>query len=349
MQLRHLTLALILGFTSLALAQNVPQARFNPSQFFNAQVERGAGELSDIYDAAQSAAVRVETRGGGVGSGFFISADGQVMSAYHVVRGGGGVRVVTSDGSRLPATVVGFDEFRDVALLQVEADEPRDFLPLETTTPTFGEDVLAIGNSRGQFNAPRSGRVTALGQTLGASFPEDLIAMTVPLAPGDSGGPVLNAQGEVIGVVTAVSVSRAGIASFAAPVFEQAAFVDELRAGLQRSVPFLGVSLLPLTPEAVAELGFGEPGGLLVTGVVSGSGADAAGLREPVTEEAQGQNPEVRAADIITAVDGREVANFDDLVGYLRTLSIGDEVLLSLLREGEVLEVSVTLGSREAV
>ena len=353
MKLRHISLLLVIAFTSFVSAQNFPGVRgFDMQNFFRPQIEQGAGELAGVYETARTATVRIETRPAGIGSGFFISPDGQVMTAYHVVRDAETLSVVETDGTTYRASIVGFDEYRDLAVLQAQVDEPVDFLATATGAPAPGEAVLAIGNSSGDFNAPRRGQITAFGQRLGGSFPEGLVAMTVPLAPGDSGGPVLNADGEAVGVVTAVGVSRAGFTSYATPIYSAADLVVDLRTGLRRGVPFLGVSLLELTPQTVAEIGYGEPGGLLVTGVVTGSGADAAGLREPQTaNEAQGSPNAmtVVSADVIIAVDGRRVSSYDNLVDYLRSLSVGDEVDLTLVRGGETAEVTVTLGSREAV
>ena len=317
------------------------------------------GDLAALYATAKDAAVRIETTPAGVGSGFVISQDGLVMTAYHVVKAARAFDVVTSSGDVYPATLVGFDEYSDVALLDIDA-QGLATLPIDFThTPQPGDVVLAIGNSRGEFNAPRAGQVVALDQALSSSFPEHLIASTMPLAPGDSGGPVLNAAGEVVGVVDAVSVGPSGYSSFATPLFGSSAseMVTALEGGLQRGVPFMGVSLLDLTPQTVADLGYGSPGGLLVTEVVPGSGADSAGLQNPKTVQTRVQRGQysrrsagivtgIRSADIITAVDGRQVAKSDDLVGYLRSLAVGDRVELTVVRGDAQLQLTVTLGTR---
>ena len=309
--------------------------------------------LETVYASARDATVRIETTPAGVGSGFVISGDGWVMTAYHVVRDASSLSVVTSEGRRYTATLVGYDEYGDVALLDIEATGltalPIDF----TDTPEPGDALLAIGNSRGDFNAPRVGQVVALDQTLSASFPEGLIASTMPLAPGDSGGPVLDSDGEVVGVAVAISVGPEGYSSFATPLFgsEASEIVAALEGGLQRGVPFMGVSLLELTPQVVANLGYGSPGGLLVTEVAPGSGAALAGLQAPdtVAVRTRGRGRVVTGvtqADVITAVDGRRVGTADELVGYLRGLSVGNEVELTVLRGGETLHLTVTLGAR---
>ena len=349
-----LWLSLLLIVPTLAYAQFGGGRRYRnlPQESATAHYET----LNAVYASARNATVRIEITPSGVGSGFVISEDGLVITAYHVVRAARALNVITSGGDRYSATLVGYDEYGDVALLDIEAHNlpalPIDF----TDTPEPGDALLAVGNSRGEFNAPRVGRVVALGQELSASFPSGLIATTMPLAPGDSGGPVLDADGEVVGIAVAVSVGPDGFSSFATPLFgsEASDFVAALEGGLQRGVPFMGVSLLELTPQAVAELGYGQPGGLLVTKVAPGSGADLAGLHNPDTFQTRiggargrfGVVTGIRSADIIVAVDGRRVAAADDLVGYLRGLTVGETVNLTVLRNGERLQVPVTLGTR---
>ncbi len=344
-----LWLSLLLIVPALAFAQF---GRGRPDQRTQSAVQQET--LNAVYAEARNAAVRIETTPEGVGSGFVISEDGLVMTAYHVVREASGLSVVTSGGERYSATLVGYDEYGDVALLDIEATG-LEALPIDfADTPEPGDALLAIGNSRGDFNAPRVGRVVALGQTLSASFPEGLIASTMPLAPGDSGGPVLDSDGEVVGVAVAISVGPEGVSSFATPLFgeEASEIVAALEGGLQRGVPFMGVSLLELTPQVVANLGYGAPGGLLITEVAPGSGADLAGLRVPDTVGSRAGRGRgrvvtgIRQADVITAVDGRRVETADELVGYLRGLEIGDEVNLTVLRGDETLHFTVTLGAR---
>ena len=194
------------------------------------------------------------------------------------------------------------------------------------------------------------GRVVALDQTLSSSFPEGLIAATLPLAPGDSGGPVLDSDGEVVGVAVAISVGPEGVSSFATPLFGEEAgeVIAALEGGLQRGVPFMGVSLLELTPQVVANLGYGSPGGLLITEIAPGSGADLAGLRTPDTVGTRRGRvvTGINKADVITAVDGRRLETADELVGYLRGLEIGDEITLTVLRGDEELRITLTLGTR---
>lgn len=348
-KIRVWALGLVLALT-VAYAQP-GRAGFGRNQP-QSNIVADSAALNTLYQSAREAAVRIETTPSGVGSGFVISEDGLVMTAYHVVRSARSLTVVTSGGERYAARVVGFDEYGDVALIDIDASGLTALSIDFTDTPEPGDVVLAIGNSRGEFNAPRAGQVVALDQTLSASFPEHLIASTLPLAPGDSGGPILDKDGEVVGVAVAVATGPGGYSSFASPLFGDSAreVVAALESGLQRGVPFMGVSLLELTPQTAAELGFGVSSGLLVTEVVPGSGAEAAGLQNPETLQGRGRRggavSSVTDADVITAVDGQRVTSAEELIAYLRGLEVGDAVSLSVLRGSESLDVTVTLGTR---
>ncbi|PYE52887.1 S1C family serine protease [Deinococcus yavapaiensis] len=309
--------------------------------------------LQTVYQRTRTATVRV-TNDDGLGTGFFISKDGLVLTAAHVALSGGPLKVTTTSGQRLNATLVGFDEYRDLAVLKVNTTrQANGFLALADASPNVGAAVLAVGNSRGDFNAPRTGEVTNTSATLGASFPSALIKTTMPLAPGDSGGPVVNAAGQVVGVSTAVGVSQNGYASYISPVTKSSKVLTEIRAGVKRGTPMLGVTITNFDEETAASLGLGRPGGVLVTGVSEGSGAAKAGVRAPRTtrelDERGFSRQRILSADVITAVDGRRVVDGDALVGYLRTKKIGDRVVLTVQRDAKSVKLTVTLGAKTQV
>lgn len=174
--------------------------------------------LERVYTQALPAAVRIETVPEGTGSGFFISADGLVMTAYHVIEGARSFRVINSKNQSFSAELVGYDEFRDIAILRAGVEEPMQFLPLETGSgPRVGEPLLAIGNSRGQFIAPRYGIVNTVERDIFPFFNSIAISTTIPLAPGDSGGPVLNLAGRVVAVVVAIGQPNGVFESYLSP------------------------------------------------------------------------------------------------------------------------------------
>ncbi len=318
--------------------------------FSNAQAQ--LKDLAAVYETAQAAAVRIETRPFGIGSGFFIAPNGLVMTAYHVVQGAGSFEVVTSEGARFTAELIGFDEFLDLAVLQARVEPPVPFLRIAKRTPTPGDTLIAIGNSRGDFNAVHTGEAIRFSKSLSAFLPTGMLSSTLNLAPGDSGGPWLNAEGQVVGVTIAISHDESGFASHATPVAGRQDLVQNLIAGLRREVPFLGIRYFELSPEAVADLGFGRPGAILIIEVLPGSGAEAAGLKNPeFTEVLTPTGPQQRIvqADLLIAIDGVPLQGAEQLVRHLRSRKVGDTVRLTIQRGDEILEVEARLGTRSSV
>lgn len=300
--------------------------------------------LEQAYQRSVAASVRVNIGDSGIGSGFFISPDGLLLTAAHVALGDGDLSVTTADGAEYAAQLVGYDELLDLALLKVQGSGFA-YLPLSNAAAKVGDAVVAIGNSRGRFDAGKTGRITALNARLDATFPEGLTATTMPLAPGDSGGPVLNAQGYVVGVSVAISNVNGEFRSYFMPVVSNSATLAQLKAGTKRGVPILGVNVT----EAERYL---SQQGVLVTDVVEGLGAQKAGLQVPQVQTYRDERGRLRQniaqADVIVAIDGRTVRSVSELVGYLRSKKVGDQVSLRVLRGEQTLELSVVLSSKSA-
>ena len=178
----------ILTFFSPALRQSVvpvpAQTQTQGSAPETGQVLSQGGSLEGVYQNAVDAAVRINVGNSGIGSGFFISQDGLVLIAAHVALGEPGtpLSVVVSARQQLPAKLVGYDEFRDLAVLKVEGSN-FPYLKLSSSTLKVGDAVVAIGNSRGNFDGGRAGRVTGLDTSLDPTFPSGLVSSTMPLAP----------------------------------------------------------------------------------------------------------------------------------------------------------------------
>ena len=174
-----------------------------------AQQPNALAPMQSIYAQARPATVKIVTEDG-FGSGFFYS-QGYVLTAYHVVEGTSEVKLQTPDQQTLTAQTVGYAQSYDLAVLKVEGHVSAHFLGLDTQrSPEPGEWVLTIGSSRGELSAPRLGRIEDTRVNLSPLFPKDLVASSMPLAPGDSGGAVLDADGQVVGVAVAVGVDAAG-------------------------------------------------------------------------------------------------------------------------------------------
>ncbi|MBZ0173101.1 MAG: serine protease, partial [Phycisphaerales bacterium] len=235
------------------------------------------GRLEQAYEFARDATVRIDERCAtaqgeatlGMGTGFFVSAEGLVLTAYHVVdtasRPAGcdpHFVAVTPERSEYDLELVGFDAYMDLAMLQASVDRSMPFVRPATRAPTPGSPVVAVGNSRNDFLQPRAGEVTRLGVHAGrADFADNTMELTNSLAPGDSGGPVINERGEVVGVVSYISFNPGAMssdsyvppflrgvalprrfASYAVPVFDDASLISALAAGEKRDVPVVGFS-----------------------------------------------------------------------------------------------------------
>ncbi len=297
--------------------------------------------LERVYTQALPASVRIETVPEGTGSGFFISADGLVMTAYHVVEDTRGFRVIDSKNQSLSAELVGYDEFRDIAILRASVNEPVPFLPLETTIgPSVGEPLLAIGNSRGQFIAPRYGIVNTVERDIFPFFNSIAISTTIPLAPGDSGGPVLNQAGRVVAVVVAIGQPNGVFESYLSPLQGLGEVIAQLQAGRKRDVPYIGVQLFQIDDETAATLRIPKEG-VLIQGLLRGGAAERAGLRGFAIRRENGQ--EVYEFDVILEADGRPFNNVTELQRYIRSKEVGDTVVLTVRRGQQILKVELRL------
>ncbi|WP_291423436.1 S1C family serine protease [Deinococcus sp.] len=305
-------------------------------------------ETMALFGKVRPATVQVESLNvtenrGGLGTGFFIDAGGHVLTAYHVVSTGQLFQVRTLSGTTLPARVMGFDARRDVALLQVGRGGPFPFLKLTTRTPRLGESVLAVGNSHGDFLQPRRGQLLRLNVEAGrADFPEDTMELSAPLAPGDSGGPIIDASGRATGVISYIRESAAGAtqASYAVPLMQGSELMRALLRGEKRDTPVAGLVLDP------THSGQTDPPGAVVAHVVAGSPAEKAGLRGCAVD----QNGNLKQlGDVIVQVNGTATPDANAFIRVVENLQIGQRVSLTYIHDGRQLETTLTLAARRDV
>jgi serine protease Do len=264
-----------------------------------------------------------------LGSGFVISSDGLVLTNNHVVSGVDRVRVVLADGTEADAQIVGQDPKTDLALLRVARSEGLHPLPLGDSDEIVpGDWVVAIGNPFGLDHTVTVGIVSAKGRDIGHGPYDDYIQTDAAMNPGNSGGPLLNMRGEVVGINAAIN-PEANTIGFAVPINVAKQILPELREHGRVTRGWLGVGVQPLTPEIAAALGLESTRGALVSQVHPRSPAEAAGIRR---------------GDVIVSYRREEI---DDLRALPRAVSasrVGEEVELELIRDGRRQSVIVRMG-----
>jgi len=324
--------------------------------------------LVALYEAVSPGVVSIQVysqTGSGVGSGFVIDKAGHIVTNYHVVQGASEVEVHFQSGLKVYGDVIGEDLDSDLAVIKVDVD-PEKLQPLtlgDSDQVRVGQTVIAIGNPFGLSGTMTTGIVSARGRTLesirqtetGTFFSAgDLIQTDANINPGNSGGPLLNLNGEVIGINRAIqtngsmfstSPSNTGI-GFAVSSNILQRVLPALKEGRTYVYPYLGISALSTLSLSESEfLGLPQATGAYVLEVVPGGPSEQAGLRagdQPT--DVQG----LRAGgDLIIRADGREVLEFSELLSYLMlNKAPGDEIVLTVLRNGEALDLTVTLGER---
>jgi len=299
----------------------------------------------------------------GQGSGFLIDREGHIVTNNHVAEGAEEVLVVFSDGDQARGTVVGLDPDSDLAVIKVDHLPATDILPLElgdSEQVQVGQIAVAIGNPFGLQGTLTTGIVSAVGRTLplgrqsqtagGSRFSiPRMIQTDAAINPGNSGGPLLDSQGRVIGINTAINAIQ-GVNSgvgFAVPSALISRVVPELIKHGHYSYPWLGISGRDVNPDIVKAMNLAERRGALIIEVTKGSPADRAGLRGASRSVTVRDAQLDIGGDIITAIDGTPVRQFDDLLVYLiEKTTVGQRVRLSILRDGQPQTVELTLVER---
>jgi 2-alkenal reductase len=289
------------------------------------------------------------------GTGFVYDDQGHILTNAHVVHGSDTVEVTFSDGLIREATIVGEDLYSDLAV--IKADIPQGIAPIPLGSMdelAVGQTAIAIGNPYGFEGTLTRGVISALGRTIPTetaySIPQAIQTDTA-INPGNSGGPLLNLNGEVIGVndlieTSGTSTGNVGV-GFAIPVSIVKRVIPVLIDSGHYDWPWLGISGFTVNPTLVKAMNLPVEQGAYVSSLTDGGPAQAAGLHgttDTVTQD--GRSVEV-GGDVITAIDGQPVKTFDDILVYLSLLtSPGQEVTLTILRDGQYQDASLELGTR---
>lgn len=287
----------------------------------------------------------------GAGSGFVFDKEGHIVTNYHVIKNARMIQVSFGKELAVPAEVVGTDPTNDLAVLKV--DVPAEQLhPVELGTSQdlrVGQRALAIGNPFGEFDRTLTvGVISALGRTLreDSGVIRQVIQTDAAINPGNSGGPLLDSYGRVIGVNTAIvspSGASAGI-GFAIPVDTVRRVVPVLIEKGYYPHPWIGIAGYTITPAVARELDLPVEQGLLIARVYRGSPAERAGLRGGTREVVIGKQSVLLGGDIITAIDGQPIQDWDALDEYLEeNTQVGDTVELTVVRDGRTLTVTLEL------
>lgn len=268
-----------------------------------------------------------------LGSGFVISEDGFIVTNNHVIEGADDIEIEFFSGERLKAKVIGTDANTDLAVLKVESDTPLAFVPFgDSDAMRVGDWVLAVGNPLGQGFSVSAGIVSARGRSLQGNY-DDYIQTDAAINRGNSGGPLFNMEGEVVGVNTAILSPTGGSIGigFAMASNVTTKVVQQLREFGETRRGWLGVRIQDVTADIAEAMSLDKPTGILVSDVPEGP-ARAAGML---------------VNDVIVAFDGAEVEDTRGLMRRVADAEIGKAVPVEVIREGKPVSLSVTLGRRE--
>lgn len=292
------------------------------------------------------------------GSGFVYSFEGQmvVITNNHVVQDVQNITVTFINGNAYAATVLGFDPYADLAVLSTEAP-PNELVPLEivdSSTLSVGDSLIAVGGPYGLAGTMTTGIVSALGRTIteemSGGYPiANVIQTTTPINAGNSGGPLLNYQGQVVGITTAIVSNSQGL-GFAIPsstiLREITSLVTE---GSYSDHPTIGASGTDMTYEIARVMNVDVTYGWLIAQVTTGGPAATAGLRAGTQQVAVAGNVVIIGGDIIIAINSARITNLDDLSTYLEMNTLpGDVITLTLIRDNQTMELQLTVGTRPA-
>lgn len=299
---------------------------------FTPLVEEVSPVVTSISTDVKSAG---RTRGGPSGSGFIISTDGYVLTNHHVVAEAETIKVHLKDGRVFTAKKVGEDEDADVALLKIDASNLKaaKIGNLEALKP--GAWVLAFGAPFGLEHSVSAGIVSGKGRSLRWNQYVPFIQSDVAINSGNSGGPLVNINGEVVGINSQILSSNGGSIglSFSIPIDLAMDVAQQLKAGGKVARGYIGVGIQDVSDEIAASFGLDRPRGALIGSVEKGGPADKAGLK---------------AGDVITGVDGQKIEDSGELPFMIGAVKPGKSVKIELLRDGKIKTLTVTVGEKRA-
>ena len=321
--------------TSKNTIQTLPASGsgLTPSQLYSGNVD----SVVAISSTVQATSIYGTSQGTSSGSGFVWSAEGYVVTNYHVVQNATNVKVITYDSTEYPAEIVGYDATNDIAVLKVEAEGLRPVTIGSSSALNIGDMVAAIGNPLGTLASTQTvGYVSGMNREVTTDNAIiSMIQTDCAINPGNSGGPLFNMNGEVIGITTAkysgTTTSGASIEGigFAIPIDDVKPIVEDLINYGYVTGAYMGVTVENTDAESAAK--FGLPTGAYIVDVVKGGAADRAGIQPK---------------DIVIDLGGNKVSNITDLTRALRNFKAGDTTTVTLIRSGKEMTLDITLDEK---
>ncbi|MCB0827302.1 MAG: trypsin-like peptidase domain-containing protein [Solirubrobacterales bacterium] len=332
---------------------------FNPARIYKEAVP-GVVSVRSIFNGRSAGPFGPQAAGG---SGFVLNDGGEIVTNAHVISNGDGddrvaasqVYVEFDDGNVLPAEVVGFDPFADVGLLQVDPAE-ADLVPVglaDSDKVVVGQPIAVIGSPFGQNQSLSTGVVSQTGRSVMSLTDfqiEGAIQTDASINPGNSGGPLLNTDGQVIGVNSQIATGGNGSGNvgigFAIPSSTVKDVVGQIKDDGTVEHAYLGVSGATVTPEIGDALNLGVESGVLVQEVTADGPADDAGIKGGDTPVTVGSQQVMAGGDVITAINGDEISSMDEVITLINEAEVGDVIEVTTDRGGETNEFEVKLGLR---
>lgn len=278
------------------------------------------------------------TQSAASGSGFILTADGYLLTNYHVIESASSIKATLYNGKSYDATLIGYDESNDIAVLKIDAEGLTPVTLGDSDNLNVGDDVIAIGNPLGELTfSLTSGSVSALNRevTLSSNVTMNLIQTDCAINSGNSGGALFNLYGEVVGITNAKYSGSSGSGAsidnigFAIPINSVRSIVDSIIEKGYVTKPYIGVMVSDVGEESTK---YGLPEGAAVVSVTEGGPAEKAGIK---------------ANDIITEVNGKAISGKSDLSAVISEHAAGDKLTLSIYRQGETLSVTVEIGEQQ--
>jgi serine protease Do len=304
-----------------------------PAEFrqFGDQPFQGDERYKDFYDHFFGGRIPHEYKQNGLGTGFIIDKSGLIVTNNHVVQDADKIKVVLKDKREFDAKVVGRDPQTDLALIKIDAKEDLPTARLGSSAKLqVGEWVAAIGSPFGLEQTITAGIVSAKGRVIGSGPYDDFIQTDASINPGNSGGPLINMNGEVVGINTAIIAGGQGI-GFAIPIDLANGIIAQLKANGEVTRGWLGITIQDLNGDLAKYYGVKDQSGVLVADVIPGDPADKAGIRPH---------------DIIIDVNGNKVTSSHEVTATAAGLTVGEKATVTVLRDGEQKRFDVEVGKR---